>query len=54
MSQVSINIDAILFAVIHIYMKGSVGFIDFVKESVSRDKLLPPSLAVVIVKSWRK
>jgi hypothetical protein len=45
--HISINIDAILFGVIQIYLKGGVGFMDVVKESVSRGKSPPPSLAMI-------
>jgi hypothetical protein len=52
--HISINIDTILFTVIQIYLKDGVGYMDVVKEFVPREKLLTPSLAVVIIKSWRK
>jgi hypothetical protein len=48
-SHISTNIDDILFEIIKIYLKCGVGFMDGFKESVSRDKSLHLSLAVVIV-----
>jgi hypothetical protein len=43
--HISTNKDDILFEVTKIYLKGGVVFIDVVKESVSRDKSLPPFLS---------